>query len=163
VADGETAKAFHRLSVLLRQLGSRSFGITTWLLIGDDDLHAGGCLSPERAEYDTAFEDLYRVLWYFERVKTASTYNLVNESVLFETIGFHCWWWNEILRDLHSPKAVRAIRDLGEAAEHWARTHSQYENWCGRCATDFAGGPCTKQLRGGASEGRPVDAGSLSR
>ena len=140
VFDGETAAGFHRLSVLLRNRGSERHGSTTWLLLSDEDFHAGGILDPCAEGSKTAFQDLYLVLWFFERVETALKYGLVNEQVLFDTIGFHCWWWDQMLRHVHAPKATGAIHSLGPRVTSWAEREDKHELWVSRCMTDFGGG-----------------------
>lgn len=139
VVEGDTAAAFHRLSLALRRRGTECFGVTTWLLLSDEDFNSGGILDPMAAGSDSPFEDLYRVLWYFERVEVALHHHLVNEDVLMRTIGFHCWWWGELLRDVRAPKATAAIQALAPRAERWARSSGDYTNWIGRCASDFGG------------------------
>lgn len=144
VVDGATADAFHRLSVLLRQLGSERHGKTTWLLLDDRQFDTGGILDPLKDERHAPFEDLYRVLWYFERVDTALNRGLVDKDVLFETIGFHCWWWAQLLRSVKSPKATAAITALGPRASDWAKAAGEYATWVAKCSNDFDGhGPTT--------------------
>jgi hypothetical protein len=61
--------------------------------------------------------------------------------VLFRSIGFHCWWWGSLLKDIAAPKAVAALHQLAPLAAAWARTSGEYDRWVDRCRTDFNGGP----------------------
>lgn len=144
VVDGETAAAFHRLSVFLRRRGTALYGVTTWFLLGNKDLEVGGLLDPEAAEGDTEFRDLYQVLWFLERVETSADKGLVDADVLMQTIGFHCWWWAEMLRDVSAPKAIRAVKSLGPKARAWAVRTGEFKRWADSCRTDFGGGPATE-------------------
>lgn len=141
VAEGATASAFHRLSLMLRRLGAASSGGTTWQLLNDADFGSAGALDPAEPALEAPFEDLYRVLWFFERVDTALAYGLLDEDVLFETIGFHCWWWAQLLRNVHSPKASGSLHQLGPRAARWAHDAGRLETWKSHCQTDFNGGP----------------------
>ncbi len=140
VVEGDTAAAFHRLSLELRRRGTQRHGATTWLLLDDSDFDHGGVLDPQIPGSDSPFEDLYRVLWYFERVQISLKHGLVDESVLMETIGFHCWWWGELLRGVTTPKASAALRELRPVALAWAVEAGTLETWAERCQTDFDGG-----------------------
>lgn len=140
VVDGETSLAFHRLSVLLRRLGTERHGRTTWLLLSDEEFGRGGLLDPTKPELDTPFQDLYQVIWYFERVEMSIRYGLVDQDVLYRTVGFHCWWWAQILRNIHTPKAARALKLLAPQARDWAVANDEYERWVAHCADDFDGG-----------------------
>jgi hypothetical protein len=137
VADGETAEAFHRLSVHLRRRGSELHGRVTWFLLSDADLGPGGLLDGSTEASGSAFRDLYQVLWFFERVKTALDHGLIDEEVLFGTMGFHCWWWAQLLRNVTGPKASRALHTLGPLAGSWANRRGEYREWYGRCMADF--------------------------
>lgn len=46
VVDGDTANAFHRLSNLLRSVGTEQHGMTTWYVINDEDFKTGGLFDP---------------------------------------------------------------------------------------------------------------------
>lgn len=148
VVDGETAQAFHRLSVLLRALGSEQHGFATWRVLTNADLEPGGALDPLNSDLQTPFADLYRVLWFFERGETAVRYGLVDEDVLYRTIGFHCWWWNQLLSQVTAPKASAALRTLGPRAAEWAREAGGLDDWISSCLTDFDGGTAAKRPRG---------------
>lgn len=141
VSEGATYEAFHRLSVLLRRLGTAEHGITTWHVVSDEDLNEGGVLDAGDQSREQAFADLYAVLWWFERCLTALDRHLISEDVLMETAGFHLWWWGQMLRELHGPKATRAVRDLGANADAWAQRRGVLDDWRRRCGTDFKGGP----------------------
>lgn len=140
VVDGDTANAFHRLSVLLRHKGTSQCGVTTWYVMDDDDFNEGGLLDPSLTGLDTPFEDFYRVLWFFERTEIALRFNLVNSDVLFNTVGFHCWWWGQLLRNVQVPKATIALRNLAPRAAVWAKESEVYKEWISHCTTDFDGG-----------------------
>jgi hypothetical protein len=141
VAQGATYEGFHRLSIFLRRLGTHERGITTWHVVSDGDLDAGGCLDPAEREREQPFADLYAVLWFFERCKTALDRSLVSEDVLMSTVGFHFWWWGQILRDLRGPKATAAVHELAAKATTWAATNKELSDWQACCRTDFDGGP----------------------
>jgi hypothetical protein len=139
VVEGDTSKAFEHLSVLLRNEGSRRFKVNTWYVLGDQDLASGGLLDPSLPGVDIAFQDFYRVLWFFERVESALAFNLIDPEVLFRTIGFHCWWWGQLLLNVHAPKASDALHALAPKAADWSREHRDYDRWLTRCVTDFNG------------------------
>ena len=149
VVEGDTAAAFHRLSVRLRTEGSAKFGITTWFCPSDEDFDAGAILDPGAAGSHTPFEDLYRVLWFFERVKTSLDGGLVDQEMLFATIGFHCWWWGSLLSKVTGPKATASLAWLAPQAANWAFRHGELENWLTRCDTDFSSGGAIAALRSG--------------
>lgn len=157
VADGATYEGFHRLSILLRHIGSATYGETTWHIVSDADLEQGGELDPTRIDREQAFADLYAVLWYFERCRLALTRNLVSEDVLMETVGFHFWWWGQVLRDLHGPKATEAVHDLARRAATWAASQGELDNWSQRCPTDFGSGPALEVLRPRVHDPTPAD------
>jgi hypothetical protein len=158
VAEGATYEGFHRLSVLLRRLGSARFATTTWYVLSDSDLATGGCLDPGEESREQAFADLYTVLWFFERSRISVHRGLVNPDVLMSTLGFHFWWWGQILHELRGPKATEAVRELAQQARLWAETNGCLEDWMSRCSTDFNGGPArdgdveTAPLSGNTSE-----------
>lgn len=139
--EGETAEAMNRLSALLRSTGSGEFGSTTWHLLTDEDFSTGGVLDPSEPASQSAWQDLYRVLWFFERLAIARNRGLVNESVLFESLGYHCWWWAQLLRHVQGPKAARFLHALGPPAEEWARREGWYDHWYRSSESDFGGGP----------------------
>jgi hypothetical protein len=140
VVDGDTANAFHRLSVLLRHKGTSQRGVTTWYVMNDSDFNKGGLLDPSLTGLDTPFEDFYRVLWFFERTEMALRFRLVNPDVLFNAAGFHCWWWGQLLQNIQTPKAIHALRKLAPRAAAWAKESGVYQEWVSHCATDFSGG-----------------------
>jgi hypothetical protein len=123
---------------MLRTAGAAKLGVNTWYLLSDDELATGGLIDPG-LQGETAFQNLYRVLWYYERVESALHFDLIDPEVLYRTIGFHCWWWGQLLRDVHGPKASDALHRLAPKATDWAREHGLYEQWVARCLTDFAG------------------------
>ena len=140
VVEGDTATAFDQLSVLLRTEGDKRFGTNTWYLVDDGEFKRGGLLDPTVVGLDTTFQNLYRVLWYFERVESALEFKLVDNAVMYRTIGYHCWWWGELLSKVHSPKAAHALHKLAPLAADWARRNHTYDDWRSRCLTDFNGG-----------------------
>lgn len=140
VVDGDTANAFHRLSVLLRHKGTAKNRVTTWYVMNDGDLNEGGLLDPSLTGLDTPFEDFYRVLWFFERTEMTLRFKLVNPHVLFNAAGFHCWWWGQLLRNIQAPKAALALRKLAPRAVGWAKENGVYKEWVSHCMTDFDGG-----------------------
>ena len=77
----------------------------------------------------------------FERVETALKFDLVDGEVMFRTIGYHCWWWGQLLAEIRSPKAARALHVLAPQAADWARADHSYADWVSRCLRDFNGGP----------------------
>lgn len=142
VAEGETQRAFHRLSVALRMQGSQDHGSTTWHVVSDADLRAGGLLDPTDAAKTQLFADTYAVLWLFERCELALSRNIVDRAVLMETLGFHFWWWAQMMRGLRGPKAAASVHCLGGMATNWAHEQGLLEDWHQRCSGDFdAGGP----------------------
>ncbi len=141
VVGGDTAEAFHRLSVLLRHRGTEQFGRTTWLILTDDDFDPGGVLDPSATGVGTPFADFYRIIWFFERAENALDFGLLNEDVFFRTTGFHCWWWGQLLGQVSAAKAMKSLRGLAPRAEQWARTEGLLESWMSHCLTDFNGGP----------------------
>lgn len=161
VADGATAEAFHRLSVQLRHSGSRAHGFTTWHLLSDDDFDAGGLLDPAQDGKPSPFADLYSVLWYFERVENSLTFGLVDREVLFSTIGFHCWWWAQLLQDVRRPKASHSVRRLGAQVEEWGTANGQHAAWSEHCTDDFGGhGPVPLGTTAGPGAARSAAAGA---
>lgn len=141
VAEGPTAEAFHRLSVFLRREGSAAGGRTSWRLISNADLDAGGLLDPNAREKEGLFADLYTVMWFFERTEISLTSRIVNRELLMQSLGFHFWWWGQILGTLDAPKASTAIRNLAIDAQDWASQTDTLDRWRSRCASDFDGGP----------------------
>lgn len=137
--DGETAAAFRRLSVSLRGLGTAHRGMTTWYLIRDADLAPGGLFDLAREAAAQDYVDLYRVLWYLQRVSAARAAGIVDDDFLFALMGFHLWWWNQLLRHLSAPSAMPSVLRLGVAAERWADVNRHMSNWTRRCANDFDG------------------------
>jgi hypothetical protein len=156
VVDGDTANAFHRLSVLLRHEGTKKFGLTTWYVMEETDFESGGLLDPSLTGIDTPFQDFYRVLWFFERAYNALQFGLVDPGVLFQTTGFHCWWWGQLLRKIKSPKAMYALLQLIPRASEWAHNSGEYERWVSHCMTDFDGhGPAEYNSDEPSPERRP--------
>jgi hypothetical protein len=141
ISEGATHKAFHRLSVLLRRVGSQALPLTTWQIMSDRDLGPGGFLDPDDNTKEEAFADLYGVMWFFERCELSLERKLVSEDVLMATLGFHFWWWGQILFNLRGPKASQAVHRLAQKAEAWATTSGHLRDWQTRCETDFSGGP----------------------
>lgn len=139
VAAGGTAEAFHRLSVALREQGTNRVGRTSWHCLSDTDLDSGGFFDVKSTEWGQLFADLYTVLWFFERVETALQHKIVNRDVLMSTLGFHFWWWGEVLQGLRAPKASASLHKLASEAEQWARTNQKLDDWCSRCQHDFGG------------------------
>lgn len=139
VAEGETQRAFHRLSVALRLQGSKDHGMTTWHVVYDRDLEAEGFLDPTDAGKTQLFADTYAVLWLFERCELALHRQIVDRDMLMETLGFHFWWWSQMMRGLQSPKAAAAVHRLGTMARTWADDRGRLDEWHARCATDFEG------------------------
>jgi hypothetical protein len=139
VVDGDTAQSFHRMSVLLRRQGTEMHGFTTWRILRDDALTRGGLLDPDDPALEGPYEDLYQILWFFERVERALHFGLIHEEVTFSTVGFHCWWWGELLRDLQAPKAARSIRELAPRVAEWAAKNGELQRWIEHCPRDFDG------------------------
>lgn len=141
IAEGATHDAFHRLSVLLRRIGTMETGCTTWHVLRDEDLTTGGILDPQDVSKEQAFADLYAVIWFFERCELTLRRGLVSEDVLFETLGFHFWWWGQVLLELKGPKASQSVHRLAVRSTEWARQAEVLSDWVSRCTTDFNGGP----------------------
>lgn len=139
VAASGTSEAFHRLSVALRAHGSEKHGVSTWHCLCDADLGGGQFLDATHATRDRLFADLYTVMWFFERVETALRYRIVNRDALLTTLGFHFWWWGELLHKLQGPKAIHSLHDLAKTAQGWAAARGELDDWCRRCQTDFGG------------------------
>jgi hypothetical protein len=147
VVEGDTTKAFECVSVMLRKEGARRFQMTTWYVMDDKDFEPGGLLDPAvDSNAELVYQNFYRVLWYFERVESALFFQLIDSEVLFRSIGFHCWWWGSLLKDIRAPKAVEALHKLAPLAADWARESGEYGRWRDRCATDFDGGPPAPNL-----------------
>ena len=136
VAEGATHEAFHELSVFLREEGSTRYGATTWYLLNDEDFSGRGLMA-QRGSDDRHFRHVYTVLWFFERAEIALKYGLVNEKVLLHSVGYHIWWWNELLLDLHHPKAMDSLERLAIRAAEWASAEGVLDDWKSRCSTDF--------------------------
>ena len=143
VVEGDTARAFESVSVMLRKEGGKRFGVTTWFVMSDAEFDDGGLLDPSVEGGAEIFQNFYRVLWYFERVESALHFRLIEPEVLHRSIGFHAWWWGSLLRNVHAPKAVEALHELAPNAAQWAIDNGEYPRWLDRCATDFNGGPPT--------------------
>lgn len=155
VVEGDTAAAFHRLSVRLRDEGSSEYGTTTWLCPRDSDFDPGKVLDPAAPGIASPFEDLYRVLWFFERVDRSLEHGLVDRHVLFSTIGFHCWWWASILWHIEEPKAKASLAGLGRMTRDWAEDEGVLPDWERRCEFDFNGaGPRLGGRKAGGRESR---------
>ena len=135
----ELYKAFESLSVLLRNEGARRYIVNTWFVMDEKELQSGGMLDPGRPGLDTAFQNFYRIMWYFERVKHSMDFKLANPEVLLATVGYHCWWWGQLLKNITSPKAIDALHALAPLAADWARRHDVYAVWMARCQHDFNG------------------------
>ncbi len=86
-------------------------------------------LDPGVPENGAQYQDLYRVLWFFERVDNSLKFNLVDSDVLFTTIGFHCWWWGNLSRHVRQPKAAASLHRLAKDAESWARSTGDLVGW----------------------------------
>jgi hypothetical protein len=140
VAEGATHEGFHRFSILLRRLGSKTHGATTWHVVRDADLEVGGELDPQRGDREQAFADLYAVLWFFERCEVSLNRKIVSEDVLMQTVGFHFWWWGQVLFELHAPKATVSVHALAVRAEQWAKSQHHLDDWKRRTEFDFDGG-----------------------
>jgi hypothetical protein len=160
VVDGDTAQSFHRMSVLLRRQGTEKHGFTTWKVLRDDALTRGGLLDPDDPALEGPYEDLYQVLWFFERVDRALHFGLIHEEVTFSTIGFHCWWWGELLRELQAPKAARSIRELAPRAAEWAAKNGELQRWIEHCPMDFDGAGPAATSGGPRQPGTPAGVAS---
>ncbi|MFT4158123.1 MAG: hypothetical protein QM630_09410 [Microbacterium sp.] len=143
VAGGYTAVSFHELSLYLRKHGSEMLhdGDVTWHVVSDADLRAGGLLSPSSEAREKAFANLYTVMWFFERASASLEAHVVDDSSCFRALGFHIWWWDQLLRDLSEPKARAALGRLAVWVTSKAHAEGVLDDWVGRCATDFDGGP----------------------
>lgn len=139
VVDGDTADAFNCLSIRLRAEGIRRHGTATWYVMQDRDLEIGGLLDHTPDDENTLLQYFYRVLWFAERTSAALRYELINADVLFDTAGFHLWWWGQLLSGVRGPKAARALEDLARQAADWARRNDEYGVWIEKCRTDFDG------------------------
>lgn len=149
VIEGDTAAALNRMSVLLRKEGTLKYSVSTWLCLTDEHFATGRLLDTTAVGLDTPFQDLYRILFFFERVESALHYSLVDRDVLFRTAGFHIWWWANLLWEVRGPKASVALRALAPVAQAWAHAETSPESptehasllalWRSRCETDFNG------------------------
>lgn len=140
VAGGDTAKSFHDLSVYLRKLGTGGNSDVTWYLSGDRDLSQSGVFSPAQKESEKAFANLYTVLWFFERVDGALQSRVIDAETCYRTLGFHIWWWDQLLRGVTTPKARASLTTLAEWVISEAFARGDLANWISRCSSDFAGG-----------------------
>ena len=127
--------------MLLRHRGAEEYGITTWFVMTDAEFETGGMLDPSLTGLETPFEDFYRVIWFFERADNALKFNLLSHEVFFRTVGFHCWWWGQLLNKINTPKAMKSLRELAPQATEWAKRDGVYKSWLSHCATDFNAGP----------------------
>jgi hypothetical protein len=66
----------------------------------------GGCIDP--------LQDLYKVLWCFERIDAARTHETLDSDLLVDLIGFHAAWWDRLLDQIGDDASHhrRALRDL---------------------------------------------------
>jgi hypothetical protein len=152
VAGGDTAAAFHELSLYLRKRGSDGRADVTWYIATDDDLQGDGVFSPTREESEAAFARLYTVLWFFERVHGSLQTKVIDADACYRTTGFHIWWWDQLLRGVTKPKARAALTELAQWVTVEAATRGDLENWTARCATDFdGGGPVSRSAAGSAA------------
>lgn len=73
-------------------------------------------------------QDLYLVLWQFERVAGAWSQGLLDEGLLLELIGPHAAWWNELLGRVSDSDTIhrRALREL---AGDVIRLRPELEGW----------------------------------
>jgi hypothetical protein len=150
VIEGDTAEALNRMSVRLRVEGHQRFGGHTWYCLTDEDFAEGRLLGNSTVALDTPFQDLYRILFFFERVESSLHYNLVDSDVLFRSVGFHIWWWAQLLWEVKSPKASVSLHALAPQVQSWAQEESSSHTsspadssllalWRSRCMTDFDG------------------------
>lgn len=139
--DGDTAAAFHRLSLILRGEGTATYGRATWRLLTDSDLAPGGLLDQSDPDRELAYTSFARTLWFFQRSEMAVSQGLAAEATFYELCGFHVWWWNQAYREIHGPTALTFVRSLSARVETWARASGQLDEWKSRCAFDFDGGP----------------------
>lgn len=157
VAGGDTAKAFHELSVYLRKLGTGESGEVTWYLAQDHDLSQAGVFSPAQRESEIAFANLYTVLWFFERVDGSLQSRVIDPETCYRTLGFHIWWWDQLLRGVSTPKARAALTVLADWATRQAESKGQLDNWIARCSSDFAGGGADERGTGAAAASTPTN------
>ena len=59
-------------------------------------------------------QDLYKVLWCFERIDAARTHDTLDRKLLVNLIGFHAAWWDRLLARIDDSASHhrRAQRDL---------------------------------------------------
>ena len=59
-------------------------------------------------------QDLYKVLWCFERIDAARTHDTLDLKLLVNLIGFHAAWWDRLLEgiDDNASHHRRALRNL---------------------------------------------------
>lgn len=140
--DGEAAAASRRLSISLRAKGTAKYGATTWLTLSDADLQHGGGLDHSSSGNEQDYADLYRILWFLERVYTTEELNLIDRDLLFQLAGFNIWWWNQILRGIRSPTVMVKVVSLAISVEEWATPLGKLDEWSQSCESDFDnGGP----------------------
>jgi hypothetical protein len=147
IVDGDTAVAFHRVSVRLRHEGWKRHAVATWRLPEKGDLGPEGLMDPTDNSPESLFADFYRIIWYFERANLAITNSLIDREVFFKAAGFHVWWWNEIMRNVDGPKAMAGLRALASEVESWAHSEGVLADWESRCTMDFNGGPAASTRR----------------
>lgn len=159
VAGGATAIAFHALSLYLRRIGSSNpGGSVTWRVATDADLGEHGIFSPSERSTEDAFANLYTVLWFFERVDASLLSNVVDPAATYRSVGFHIWWWNQLLLGLEAPKSRGSLTRLAAWVTELARDEGVLDEWMRRCATDFDQGPPTLGTVGrGPDMGREPD------
>jgi hypothetical protein len=147
VIEGSTAEAVNRMSVLLRKTGTEMFGTSTWFCMTDDDFGPGRLLDASDLGLTTPFQDLYRILFFFERTEGSLRYGFVDSDVLFSTVGFHIWWWSQLLWEVTGPKASVSLHSLAPVVQAWSQSQvvdvapcsTLLELWHSRCGTDFNG------------------------
>lgn len=140
VAGTPTAEAFRALSVYLRNAGSTP-GTVAWYLPSDADLTGEGVFAPSDPGREEAYANLYTVLWFFERAEASMESNVVDPKAMFKSLGFHMWWWGQVLRDLHAPTPKVSLERLALRAEEAAAISGELDQWSVRCDGDFGGGP----------------------
>jgi hypothetical protein len=156
--DGEAAAGCRRLSLSLRARGMQIYGTETWSLVLEEDFNPGGLLDSSSPENQQNYADVYRTMWYFERVYTVERSDLVDSDLLFSLIGFHVWWWNQILRNVRHPVVMRKVIELGHRSEVWAASQGRLQDWVQRCRNDFDNAGA-KALVPSRVEATPPDSG----
>lgn len=133
------SEAYLDLANTLRSDGTARYGYHTYTTVSDKDFERGGLLDSESPESASAFSNVYKVMWYFERVYVALEDDIVDRDTLFRLMAYRIWWTSQLLGRLEDPAAISALKNLGRLAEEWGDRNGLLPSWLSRCSVDFDG------------------------